>query len=280
MIHYKIAEDSDWNMLVVFYKKAYRDHHPLQNRKFWNWQFGNENYGRAIIGIYENEIIAHLGTLLFEEYMFSMNLYIDSNYRNGDEFLNLMNIANQFRKQHIAVAVNQNAVPLLRLMKWYQYTNLERRLIIHPDYVQETIPNILEPIDFFSKLSKPEGHFWEQPNLKSIQFEDGSTAIVQNEVGGLRFVEIKNVKKSTQQAFEMGFKWCDFITSFNNPILMKLDSNKWKAQTEIEIPWLLNPIEYGSKSNITFLSRLPLDINFHINRTHADLGRVGSIILE
>jgi hypothetical protein len=278
MIQYKIAEDSDWNMLLVFYKKAYREHHPLQNKEFWNWQFGNENYGRSIIAVYENEIIAHLGILLFDDYIFSMNLFIDSSYRNGDVYLKLVDMANQYRKQHFGVAVNHNTLPLLRLMKWYQYANLERRLIVHPEYGERTIPNILESIVEFSNLAEPIGHFWEQPTLKSIQFEDGSTAIVQNEVGGLRFVEIKNIKKATQQAFEMGFRWCDFITSFNNPILMKLDSNKWKTESEIEIPWLLNPIEYGSKSDITFLSRIPLDINFYINRTHADLGRVGTII--
>lgn len=278
MIQYKIAEQSDWERLLVFYKKAYRKNHPLQNQEFWNWQYGDENYGRSIIGIYENEIIAHLGVVLFEDYIFSMNLFIDSSYRNGDVYLKLVDIANQFRKQHFGVAVNHNTLPLLRLMKWYQYANLERRLIIHPDYSNESISKVLEPIEVITNLSKPEGHFWEQPTLKSIQLGDGSTAIIQNEVGGLRFVEIKNVKKATQQAFEMGFKWCDYITSFNNPVLMKLDSNKWKTESEIEIPWLLNPIEYGSKSNITFFSRLPLDINFHISRIHADLGRVGSII--
>jgi hypothetical protein len=278
MIEYKIAEKSDWDMLLVFYKKAYREHHPLQNQEFWNWQFGNENYGIVIIGIFENEIVAHLGVMLFDDYIFSMNLFIDSKYRNGDEFFNLMDIANQFRKQHIGVAVNNNAFPLLRLMKWYQYVNLERRLIVHPDCLDNNIQKLLEPNPFFSNLPKPEGHFWEQPTLKSIRLDDGSTAIVQNEVGGLRFVEIKNVKKATQQAFEMGFKWCDFVTSFNNPILTKLEMNKWKTENELEIPWLLNPIVYGSKSNLTFLSKNALDINFFVNRTHADLGRVGSII--
>lgn len=278
MIQYKIAEDSDWDKLWVFYKKAYRENHPLQNKEFWNWQFGNENYGRAIIGIYKNEIIAHSGIVLFEDYIFSMNLFIDEKFRNGDIYLKLLDIVNQYRKQHFAVAVNNNTLPLLRLLKWYQYANLERRIIMHPDYINENISKILEPIEVITDLSKPEGHFWEQPTLKSIQLGDGSTAIIQNEVGGLRFVEIKNVKKATQQAFEMGFKWCDYITSFNNPVLMKLDANKWKTESEFEIPWLLNPIEYESKSSITFLSKRPIDINFYINRTHADLGRVGSII--
>jgi len=279
MVEYRIAEKSDWNMLLVFYKKAYREHHPLHNQDFWNWQFGDKDFGRAIIGICKNEVIAHLGIMLFEDYIFSINLFIDSRYRSGDEFLNLMDIANQFRKQHIGVAVNQNAFPLLRLMKWYQYVNLERRLIVHPDFLDNKIPKLLEPVHFFSNLPQPEGHFWKQPTLKSVQLDDGSTAIIQNEVGGLRFVEIKNVKKATQQAFEMGFKWCDFVTSFNNPILTKLEINRWQSESELEIPWLLNPIVYGSKSNLTFLSKSALDINFYINRKHADLGRVGSIII-
>lgn len=278
MIYYKIAEDSDWDMLLVFYKKAYREHHPLQNKEFWNWQFGNENYGRAIIGIYENEIVAHLGIVNVDNYFFGINLYIDNKNRIGDAYLNLIEIAFQLGNKHIALSVSNDALPLLRIMKWYQYANLERRLITHPDYSNGSISKVLEPIKVITDLYKPEGHFWEQPTLKSIQMNDGSTAIIQNEVGGLRFVEIKNVKKATQQAFEMGFKWCDYITSFNNPVLMKLDSNKWKTESEIEIPWLLNPIEYGSKSNLTFLSKTPIGINFYINRTHADLGRVGTII--
>lgn len=279
MVEYRIAAKEDWDMLLVFYKNAYRVNHPLHNQEFWNWQFGNENFGRAIIGIHENEIIAHLGIMLFDDYIFSMNLFIDNRFRSGDEFFNLMDIANQFRKQHIGVAVNHNAFPLLRLMKWYQYINLERKLIVHSDYEGKSIEKILEPVSFISDLPQPEGHFWEQPTLKSLQLDDGSTAIIQNEVGGLRFVEIKNVKKAMRQAFEMGFKWCDFVTSFNNPILTKLEMNKWKTEAELDIPWLLNPIEYGSKSNLTFLSKNALDINFYINRTHADLGRVGSIII-
>ncbi|HCQ12000.1 hypothetical protein [Flavobacterium sp.] len=277
MINYKIAEKSDWEMLSVFYKKAYREHHPLQNQEFWNWQYGNENFGRAIIGVYEDEIIAHLGVMLFEDYIFSLNLFVDSRHRNGDEFFKLVEIANQFRRQHIGVAVNQNAFPLFRMMKWYHYVNLERRLKVHPDFPDNNIQKLLEPVPFFSNFDKPIGHFWEQPNLKSIKLDDGSTAIIQNEVGGIRFVEIKNVKKATQQVFEMGFKWCDFVTSFNNPILMKLEMNNWKTENELEIPWLLNPLEYGSKSNLSFLSKNALDINFYINRMHSDLGRIGSI---
>lgn len=278
MIQYKIAEDSDWNMLLVFYKKAYREHHPLHNKEFWDWQFGDKNYGRAIIGILKNEIVAHLGVVNSDNYFFGINLYIDNKNRIGDAYLNLIEIAFQLGTKHIALSVSTDAIPLLRIMKWYQYANLERRLIIHPNYINESILKVLEPLGNISNVSEPEGHFWNQPTLKSVQLDDGSTAIIQNEAGGLRFVEIKNVKKATKQAFEMGFKWCDYITSFNNPILMKLDANKWKTESEFEIPWLLNPIEYGSKSNLTFLSKSAIDINFYINRTHADLGRVGTII--
>jgi hypothetical protein len=278
MVAYKIAENSDWDMLLRFYTKAYRVHHPLQNREFWNWQFGNEKYGRAIIGIFENEIVAHLGNVGADNYFFGINLYIDEEFRKGDAYLNLIEIAFQMGNNQIGLSVSSDALPLLRIMKWYQYANLERKLIIHPEFSNKSISDILRPIENSIELPMPKGHFWEQPTLKSVEFEDGSTAIVHNETGGLRFVTIKNAKKVTQQAFEMGFQWCDYITSFNNPILMKLENNKWKTEAEIEIPWLLNPIEFGSKSHLRFLSKTPIDINFYINRTHADLGRVGSII--
>lgn len=280
MIEYKIADYTDWGILLPFYRKAFRANHPLQNEQFWKWQYGNESYGKAIIGVIDNKVVAHLGLVIEEEkqYVCSINLFVDPEYRSGDVFLKLFEIANEYGKQHIGVSVNNNAIPLLRLMKWYQYVNLERKLIVHPDFMKEQLLEISEPILFESELVKPKGYFWEQPTLKAVQFEDGSTAIIHEKTGGVRFVEMKNIKKATLQAFEMGFRWCDYITSFNNPILAKLELNKWKTESEVEIPWFLDPIEYGRKSNLTFLSKEPIDINFYVNRTHADLGRVGSIV--
>ncbi len=37
------ATVKDWNELVVFFEKIYRANHPLHNKEFWEWQYGDEN---------------------------------------------------------------------------------------------------------------------------------------------------------------------------------------------------------------------------------------------
>ena len=58
----RVAELGDWEKLKSFFLKIYRLNHPLQNKEFWNWQYGNPKYGRSFICLNENnEIIGHLG---------------------------------------------------------------------------------------------------------------------------------------------------------------------------------------------------------------------------
>ena len=272
----KIAEISDWDILLNFYKKIYGIHHPLLNYEFWKWQYGNEEFGRAIIAIHNNEVVGHLGLAINSDYAWHINLFVMEDYRITTVLINMFAIAKNLGKQG-NLSANREAVNLYRSLKWYQYADIERKLIINPVSISNSTEVLLQPIVLTQYQTIPEGNFWKQPALKSVLFEDGSTGIVQENIGGLRFVTIKDVKKATQQAFEMGFKWCDFVTSFNNPILRKLEKNNWKSENEVAIPWLLNPIVENSKSKITFLSKEPIDINFYINRTHSDIGRVGSI---
>lgn len=273
----KIADYSDWEILVVFYKKIYGIHHPLLHRAFWNWQYGNEEFGRALIAIQNNEVVAHLGIAINSGYAWHINLYVNEEYRSTSVLMNLFLMAKTFGKQG-NLSANKEAVNLYRSLKWYQYANIERKLIINPLLVSDTVEELLQPAVLRQYKTVIEGNFWQQPTLKSILFEDGSTGIVQENCGGLRFVTIRDIKKTTQQAFEMGFRWCDFVTSFNNPILRKLEKNNWKSENEMAIPWLLNPIVKNSKSAITFLTQEPIDIRFYIDRTQSDIGRVGSII--
>lgn len=273
----KIADNSDREIVLAFYKKVYGIYHPLLNDEFWKWQYGNEEFGRAIITIHNNEVVAHLGIALNDDYAWHINLFVMEDYRNTSVLLNMFGVAKKLGKQG-NLSANRDAVNLYRSLKWYQYANIERKLTINPMYDSHSLETLLQPIDIALNLSMPKGNFWEQPTMKSVLFEDGSTAIVQENASGLRFVTINDVKKATQEAFEMGFKWCDYVTSFNNPILRKLEKNNWKSENEITIPWLLNPIVKGNTSNITFLTKEAIDINFYIDRTHSDIGRVGSII--
>ena len=43
------ATAQDWDQLLSFFTRVYRTNHPLQNRAFWEWQYGNPSYGRSFI---------------------------------------------------------------------------------------------------------------------------------------------------------------------------------------------------------------------------------------
>ena len=62
MMVLKEATLEDWDKLVVFFIKIYRPNHPLQNKEFWNWQYGNSKFGRSFIALNEEgKIVAHVG---------------------------------------------------------------------------------------------------------------------------------------------------------------------------------------------------------------------------
>ncbi|AWI25671.1 hypothetical protein [Flavobacterium pallidum] len=275
----RIATLDDWEMLSVFYHKIYRENHPLQHKEFWKWQFGNPEYGNAIIAISDNKIAAHLGVSIADGYAWHINLFVLEEWRNVPVLPALIKKADAFGKPG-NLSANRDAVNLYRSLKWYQYANLERRICVRHDLADAAIQNILLPVSTDEKILSPEGHFWQQPGLEPAIFEDGSTAILQKNVGGVRFVSINDIKKAAAQCFDMGFHWCDYVTSFNNPILRKLERNHWKDETEQQIPWLLNPVVHHSKSNLTFLTQEPIPIDFYINRLHSDLGRIGSLPKE
>jgi hypothetical protein len=45
----------DWDKLYDFFKKNYRANHPLHNKEFWEWQYGDEKFGRSFICLDDNE---------------------------------------------------------------------------------------------------------------------------------------------------------------------------------------------------------------------------------
>ena len=56
------ATIKDWDQLVVFFEKIYRENHPLHIKEFWEWQYGDEKFGRSFICLDDNEqVVAHVG---------------------------------------------------------------------------------------------------------------------------------------------------------------------------------------------------------------------------
>ena len=72
-------------------------------------------------------------------------------------------------------------------------------------------------------------------------------------VGGLRAVDIIKLDEYEETAWDLGFKWLDYISSWNDPLLDQLKNNDWLTEDESIIPWRINPIVEGSRSNISFL---------------------------
>ena len=273
----KAATIAHWPLLQAFYQGVYKAGHPLQNIAFWQWQFGNPAYGKAFIAIENGEIAGHLGVSLSGGYAWHICLYVLPQYRNGTVLLSLINAAGHLGKQG-NINANADAIKLYRLLGWYQYTSLIRMTCINPAMQHKNIDELITPITLPGNTGeKPEGHYWQQPTLQGCVLADGSLGVLQPLVGAVRFAILCNPKKALQQAWDMGFNWADYITSFNNPLLLKLEKAGWQTDTESNIPWRLNPVIKNSASNISFLTKEPIPIDFYINRTHSDIGRVGSI---
>ena len=114
-------------------------------------------------------------------------------------------------------------------------------------------------------------------SLNGIRLTDGSTAINQANVGGLRIVELINIENLEQEAWNLGYNWVDYITSWNDLKTRELEIKGWVIDHESVVPWRLNPIEKNYFNNITFLSEKPLDNEFIVHRSYSDHGRIGSL---
>ncbi|HWB28500.1 MAG TPA: GNAT family N-acetyltransferase [Chitinophagaceae bacterium] len=272
----RAATITDWPLLQSFYMSVYKAGHPLQNRQFWQWQFGNPRFGQAFIAIDNGHIAGHLGVALSDGFAWHINLYVLQQYRHSNIALSLISEADNLGAPG-NINANADAVKLYRLLGWYHYTNLVRMTLVNPGIDAVNLDSLLESISVEGEFKTPAGHYWEQPGLQGVLMDDGSQAVLQPSVGAIRFATLANSKKAVEQAWQLGFKWADYITSFNNPLLARLERQGWQTDIQSNIPWLLNPVVKKRISNISFLTKDPITIDFYVNRTHSDIGRVGSL---
>jgi hypothetical protein len=99
---------------------------------------------------------------------------------------------------------------------------------------------------------------------------------VQARLGGLRVIQIADPGKVLAACWEAGARWVDFVTSWNDPLCRDLDrKHGWELGDGI--PWRLNPLVPGSKSEITVTAQESLPAGLIIDRTFSDHGRIGSL---
>ncbi|ARV05507.1 hypothetical protein BTO04_01815 [Polaribacter sp. SA4-10] len=273
------ATIEDWGELYKFYKRIYRENHPLQNKKFWVWQYGNVKQGKAFICLNDiGEVVGHVGANFGNNIAWIINVYLDLEFRGKGVLRQLYDLAREYYPL-AATAANDAGLGLYRNMKWIRYYDLVRYVKINPKVKSPTTENICLPIELeLYSISYNEGHYFNQPRMNGVKINN-STGVAQLKVGGLRLVDIdvEEIKLTEKKAWELGFLWIDYITSWNDLKIKEFEKNNWVLDYKSVVPWRLNPIEKDYFCDITFLSEKPLDNKFIVNRSYSDHGRIGSI---
>jgi len=275
------AEIEDWYILKDFFLKIYRPNHPLQVKEFWEWQYGNPNFGRSFIFLNDQgEVAGHVGATFGGGIAWIINVYLFAEYRGRGVLRSLYDLARAYYPLG-ATAANEAGLNLYRNMRWIRYHNLLRYVKVNPFINSENTFNILTPIKVANEsLVRRDTHYFQQPGMKGIELLDGSRAVSQEEVGGLRIVDLGEIKELEEQAWSLGYKWMDHITSWNDIKLNELIKNQWIPDYESGIPWRLNPVIEDYFCDISFLSEKPIPNEFIVHRSFSDHGRVGSLIKE
>lgn len=275
---FREANIEDWDKLYGFYKKAYRENHPLHSKEFWNWQYGDKKFGRSFICLdNKGKIIGHVGANFCDGIAWMINGYLDEKYRGKGIMSNLYDLARKYYPL-AATSANNLGLGMYKSMRWIRYSDLVRYVKINPNCIEKDFDNICKKVSVsIDSLIKKDTHYFQQPSLKGILLNDGSTAVSQEEVGGLQMVTIENFQSIEDHAWQLGYLWMDYITSWNDLKTKDLEKNGWVLDYKSVVPWRLNPIEQHYFCDVSFLSEESIDKEFIVRRFHSDHGRIGSI---
>lgn len=272
------ATIKDWGILESFFKIIYRDQHPLHNKEFWEWQYGDLQYGRSFICLNEKgEVVGHVGANFGGGLAWIINVYLNEECRGKGILGKLYELARTYYPLS-ATAANEAGLGLYKNMRWIRYYDLVRYVKINPNVNDAKFVDICVPIEVeIESLIKKDTHYFCQPSIKGIVLNDGSRAVSQENVGGLRVVDIVSLEQLEEQAWQLGYKWLDYISSWNDLKSKDLEKKGWVLDHKSVVPWRLNPIEENRFCDITFLSEKPLDNDFVVHRSYSDHGRIGSL---
>ena len=273
------AEISDWDNLKIFFDRVYRKNHPLQNKDFWNWQYGNSKHGRSFICIDINGVIVgHLGANFKENISWMINIFLDEEYRGKGIIRKLYALARNYYPL-AATAANDAGLNLYRNMGWQRYYDLQRYVKIAP-HLKEKFKIVVNPTSVnIDDLKFKEGHYFNQPGIVGVKLKNGSTGVSQQSLGGFRLVDIncEDISLLEREIWGLGYNWIDYITSWNDKKIKKLEKNNWKIDYKSVVPWRLDPVIEDYFCDITYLSEEPLKKGMIVNRTFSDHGRIGSL---
>jgi hypothetical protein len=268
----------DWEILYSFFKIVYRENHPLHHKEFWQWQFGSKEFGRSFICLNDQGmVVGHVGANFGGGLAWVINVYLNEKYRGKGVLGKLYELARNYYPL-AATAANEAGLGLYKNMRWVRYYDLVRYVKINPNFIEASFDAVCKKVEVdVDHLIKKDTHYFQQPSIKGIVLEDGSRAVSQENVGGLRITDIENLQNLEKQAWELGYLWIDYITSWNDLKTKQLEKNNWTLDHKNIVPWRLNPVEEKYFCDITFLSEKPLDNEFIVHRSYSDHGRIGSL---
>jgi GNAT superfamily N-acetyltransferase len=270
------AKNTDWQQLFKFYSRIYRANHPLQKFVFWEWQYNDKEYGRSFICISDGEIVGHVGANFGGGVAWIINVYLDSEFRGRGILAKMYEMARNYMPL-AATAANEAGLGLYRNMRWIRYHDLLRFVKINPKVVSNDIRDICANIQVHvGEYRYNDSHYFKQPGLTGIKIGN-FTGVSQPEVGGLRIVDFEKIEEVEKAAWQLGYNWIDFTTSWNDMRVRDLENWGWCIDKNSIVPWRLNPIEPGRYCDTTFLSEMPLKNDFIVHRSYSDHGRVGSL---
>lgn len=272
------AISKDWEKLFVFFKSIYREHHPLHKKEFWEWQYGNPKYGRSFICLDKNEdIVGHIGANFQGNLAWIINVYLKKECRGQGILGRLYALARAYYPL-AATAANKAGLGLYRNMRWIRYYDLVRYVKVNPNIEDKSFKSVCVPVKVtYDSYRNEDSHYFKQPGVNGLIFPDGSLAVSQENVGGIRAVKISDVESFENEIWKIGYNWVDYTTSWNDLDIKKLQSQNWTLDYKNVVPWRLNPIQENYFCDITFLSEKPLDNDFIVRRNFSDHGRVGSL---
>lgn len=279
----RTATEDDWPALLPYYRRVYRDDHPITDPAWWRWRFGDPEHGRALVAVADGEVVGHLGVARADGLAWLINVHLDPAHRGRGLLRQLYGTA---REDGPLITTNANklAVDMYRNMGWHRLADLQRFVSWDRARDAATLTDPVDRLDGAASGEPPPGwqratghHHWDQPGLTGWVAPDGSTVVDALHVGGLRVVELVDPGALVDAAHRVGARWLDLVTSWNDPWCRDLESRGWRADRDAPVPWLLEPVVAGSRAEITVLCEEPVDPRLIIRRWHCDHGRVGSI---
>ena len=267
----RTATAADWPIVQPFFRRNFREGHPFRNRAFWEWHVRDPDASLSVIVVSEGSVVAHRAVNFGGGCQWGMMLYVEPSHR-GQRIVSQLLAQTAHLAEHASTNANRLMESIYRRRRWHRSADLVRSVAVRPGLSPR---GIVAPIDTI-ELPHPSGHYWSQPGIRGVKLESG-TAVAQLRVGGLRAVDVSDPQGLLEEAWNYGFRWVDYVTSWNDWLLDEMDPEQWLQEDDSPVPWSLDPIRPGSLARIRVYSENPLPVDLVIRRTYSDHGRVGSL---